>query len=127
MDLEQSVFVYALTYDVYRADVSQQVLSLIIEVWVCQAIRRSTGPSHLFKYQPAPSHDASFSFSRNQYPLNEFMRLKQSGFSVRILPTLQDNIGAADCFIAHESSTLFQSLEAGVPSISVSFDDGQSL
>lgn len=128
LDLEQSVFIYALTYDIYRADVSQQVLSLIIEsLEVCQAQGGLRDPVIYLKYHPAPSDDASFSFSRNQYPLNEFMRLKQSGFSVRILPTLQDNIGAADCFIAHESSTLFQSLEAGVPSISIRFDDGQSL
>ncbi|MBK8220141.1 MAG: hypothetical protein IPK73_03855 [Candidatus Obscuribacter sp.] len=125
---KQSVFIYALTYDVYRADVSAQVINLILE-----SLRRARmhedlhEPVLFLKYHPSPAGDPTFSYSRNQYPLPAFMALNEAGFSVRILPELDGYLPAADCFIAHESSTLFQALEAGVPTISIRFNDGNTL
>lgn len=124
---DQTVIVYALTYDVYRADQSTLVARQIIESLECLNAKNTLAAPVLFlKYHPAPSGDSTFSYSRNQYPLQLFMSLGELGFSVRINDNLDLLLAAADCFIAHESTTLVKALENGVPTMSLSYTAGKA-
>lgn len=128
LDQEQTVLIYATTYDVYREDMSTQFQEFLIESFrQCAELGGLKDPVLYLKYHPSPASDATFSYSRNQYPLENFTQLQEAGISVRLLSTLDDVLPAGDCFIAHESSTLFMALESAVPSVSINYRASEAL
>lgn len=125
LDEHQLVVVYALTYDIYRSDHSLQIIDLLTSSLKRLAFSCSSEKLVVYlKYHPSPSSDSTFSYSRNQFPLSSFVGLNDAGVSIRLSDDLETLVSAADCFIAHESTTLLKALENAVPTLSILYNPG---
>ena len=77
-------------------------------------------PLLYLRYHPSPS-EMFFSRARLDYPLDKFLQLKEFGCTVRLAPELDSYLPLADCFIAHESSTLTDAISYGLPTLSIDY------
>ena len=119
------IIVYAATYDICFGNQSspEEILGRLLESFKSLAQKTNGKKPVLYvKYHPAPNHDPYFSFSRAQFPLEKFLQLEKDGYSVRLASNYDQCLPAADCFIAHESTTLTEAVYAGVPTLSLSFN-----
>jgi hypothetical protein len=126
---EDTVILYATTYDIsiYNSKSPQEVMSLLLDAFRSAADAGLKNPILYVKYHPSPASDPNYSYSRAQYPFEEFGRLHESGYRVRLCQDLESVLPAADCFLAHESTTLVDAMEANLPTISVKMHDGEAV
>jgi len=128
LDESDTVLLYATTYDIsiYDTKSCDEILQLMIDSFG-EAEKLGLKNAVLYiKYHPSPSSDPVFSYSRSQYPLQAFAKLTELGYRVRLADSIEDILPACDCFIAHESSTLTDALDFGVPTISIKMHNGLS-
>jgi len=129
LDENDTVLFYATTYDIaiYKTKSCAEVLELMIDS-LSRAVTEHglKAPVLYIKYHPSPASDPTFSYSRNQYPLQAFARLTELGYRVRLADSIDTIMAASDCFIAHESSTLTEAMDSGIPTISIKMHKGKS-
>jgi len=129
LDEGDTVLFYATTYDIsiYNTKSCAEVLELLIAS-LSQAVTAYglKDPVLYIKYHPSPASDPTFSYSRNQYPLQAFAPLADLGYRVRLADSIDTVMAASDCFIAHESSTLTDAMDKGIPTISIKMHKGKS-
>ena len=127
LDDSDTVILYATTYDIsiYKTRSCAEILDLMLDSFA-QAVETCglKDPVLYIKYHPSPASDPTFSFSRSQYPLKAFAKLTKLGYRVRLADSVQSVLAASDCFIAHESSTLTDALDMGIPTISIKMHNG---
>ena len=125
------VVIWALTYTLgyYDALSDQDCLNLIIKTFEHLAAKPEYKDRLVLylKYHPAPRPDKTFSFSRSQFPLSSvFQSLNALGVRVYVHDQLNEIIHAADALLAHESTILFEAVEAAVPTVSLKMIKGPS-
>ncbi|MBS1997325.1 MAG: hypothetical protein JSS86_13485 [Cyanobacteria bacterium SZAS LIN-2] len=128
LDRNDTVLFYATTYDIaiYNTKSCAEVLDLMLDSFALALKEHNLqSPVLYIKYHPSPASDATFSYSRNQYPLKAFARLNELGYRVRLADSIDTILTASDCFIAHESSTLTDALDKGIPTISIKMHKGK--
>ncbi len=127
LDDTDLVILYATTYDIsiYKTKSCSEIQELMLDSFI-EAVQTFglKAPVLYIKYHPSPGSDPTFSFSRNQYPLKAFAKLAQLGYRVRLTDSIESVLPASDCFIAHESSTLTEALDMGIPTISIKMHNG---
>ena len=129
LDESDTIIVYATTYDIsiYNTKTPAEILDLMIESFKAAVQQHGLkNPVLYIKYHPSPASDPHFSFSRNQYPFAAFSALNECGYRVRLTNDIESVLAACDCFVAHESSTLTEALDWGVPTISIKMHNGQA-
>ncbi|MBU6455409.1 MAG: hypothetical protein KGS72_26800 [Cyanobacteria bacterium REEB67] len=129
LDESDTVIVYATTYDIsiYNTKSRQEILDLMLGTFKLAASEHNLkNPVLYIKYHPSPASDPHYSFSRNQYPFAAFGALSAAGYRVRLTDSIEAVLPACDCFIAHESSTLTEALDFGVPTISIKMHNGEA-
>jgi len=129
LDEKDTVLLYATTYDIsiYNTKSCEEILELMISSFAQAAdASKLDNPVLYIKYHPSPASDPTFSYSRSQYPLSAFNRLNQLGYRVRLASSIESILPACDCFVAHESSTLTDALDWGIPTISIKMHNGLS-
>jgi hypothetical protein len=129
LDDDDTVIVYATTYDIsiYNTKTCEEILDLMIDSFArAMAKGDFKNPVLYVKYHPSPASDPTFSYSRAQYPLSAFAKLSELGYRVRLADSIESVLPACDCFVAHESSTLTEALDWGIPTISIKMHKGLS-
>lgn len=132
MDLndDEKVVLWALTYDLflYEKQTPEQLLELVLGTIAKVAIESNLKPlTLLLKYHPAPRDNEYYSFSRQQFPLDKITsRLGPLGVSVRLVHDIAACIPAADLFMAHESTSLIEALDAAVPTLSLKYSKSEA-
>jgi hypothetical protein len=127
LDETDSVILYATTYDIniYETKSCQEIMAMLLSVFELAVEKHGLkNPVLYVKYHPSPSSDPTFSFSRNQYPFTAFGKLEALGYRVRLTDSLETVLPGCDCFIAHESTTLSEALDCGIPTISIKIHTG---
>jgi len=87
LDEGDTVLFYATTYDIsiYNTKSCAEVLELLISsLSKAVSVHGLKDPVLYIKYHPSPTSDATFSYSRNQYPLQAFEPLTKLGYRVRL-------------------------------------------
>jgi hypothetical protein len=118
------ILVLSVTWDpyLYTSRSSLEVQELIIQSLALVAQQMPNKKPVLYlKYHPYPVNDPSFSVSRLQFPLHNFLKLVPLGYSLRLADTFDDCLPAADCFIGQESTVLSDAMTMGVPTISLDY------
>lgn len=118
------VIVLSVTWDpyLYKSRPPLEIQNLIIES-LAQVTKKLPGKKMVLylKYHPHPVSDPSFSVSRIQFPLHNFLKLSSCGYEVRLANSFDDCLAAADCFIGQESTILCDALALGIPTISMDY------
>jgi hypothetical protein len=126
---DDTVILYATTYDIaiYNTKSCAETLDLIVtSLAQCVEQHGLKNPVFYIKYHPSPASDPTFSYSRSQYPLSAFSQLIELGYRIRLADSLEAVLPACDCFIAHESTTMADALDRGIPTISIKMQKGDS-
>jgi hypothetical protein len=97
-----------------------QTQDLMINVIKQLCTEHGIRPLLYLRYHPSPG-EMFFSRARFDYPLDKFLQLKDYGCTVRLAPELDSYLALADCFIAHESSTLTDAISYGLPTLSIDY------
>lgn len=98
---------------------------LVIESLKLLAEKHNIRPVLFLKYHPSPG-DPFFYKSRVDYPLPEFLKLAEFGIEVRLASDLESFLPLADCYLAHESTTLGDAIGAAVPTLSLDYERSKS-
>ncbi len=127
---ESVAIIYGLTMDIYlyKKRTCEELTELMLDSFEKLVSDLGVvGPYLFLKYHPSPRTDPYFSFSRQQMPLERFFeRLTPLGFQIRLIKELEPYLKAGDCFIAHESTTIWAALEAGCPTLSLNLHEGKA-
>lgn len=118
------IIVFGVTWDpyFYKARPAHEIQALLIEAFTLVAQKyKGKNPILYLKYHPHPVNDPSYNTSRLQYPLDQFLKLREHGYTIRLAKTFDDCMPAADCFMGHESSVLCDAVAQGQPTVSLDY------
>lgn len=130
---DDKVILYAVSWDsyLYKTLSAEQILAVVTKALHCVAHQfiksdssKSNKPSRIWlflKYHPYPTSEPAFEMSRFQYPLDRFLPLRDNGYEIRLTKDLSTGLIVADCFLSHESTTLTEAIQHGVPTVSLDY------
>jgi hypothetical protein len=115
--------VYALDWhaDLISRPSCADTQKLIIKSLEILANEHNIKPVLFLKYHPSPG-EPFFYKSRVDYPLHHFLELEKCGITVRLASDLDSYLPLADCYMAHESTTLGDAIGAAVATLSLDYN-----